>query len=227
MLPFFFSSLFSFFLLGKKKSLPSCANVHNRIVKGSFSHSFSNSQYRRSHFSWWEYSVKTCVCYSSISWLPCYSFSSLLDARKATEKEEFPPQNLKSICQPSPNYLSFSYHKWGAKGDYELSCHICRPFFNFRTLNFIGMISDVQQQQEEEHSWSQESLGMQSLPPLDATSPTISAVSTNSLDWCNLFSSSPSLSQLPPQSSLLNPYKSVQNQFSQASLSPSTNLINL
>lgn len=61
------------------------------------------------------------------------------------------------------------------------------------------MISDVQQQQqqqEEEHNSSQESLGMQSHPSLDATSPAISAVSTNSLDWCNLFNYSPDLSPL-------------------------------
>lgn len=138
------------------------------------------------------------ICYENLCVLFLHILTSLLflltlNARKATEKEEFPPQHLKSIPQPSPNHLSSCYCKWGAKGDFELSCHIHRPFFNFRTLflNFKGMISDVQQQQEEEHNWSQESLGMQSHPSLDATSPPICAVSTNSLEWCNLFNNSP------------------------------------
>lgn len=161
----------------------------------------------QSHFSWWEYAMKTCLWYSYISWPPCYSFSPLLDVRKSTEKEEFPPQHLKSIPQPSPNHLRSSSCKWGAKGDYELSCHIYGPFFNSRTLllNFNGLISDVPQQQEEEHNSSQESLEMQSHPSLDATSPTISAVSTNSLGWCNLFSNSPNPSPAASTEQLVKP----------------------
>lgn len=121
--------------------------------------------------------METCLRYSYIWWPTCYSLSPLLDVRKATEREESPSQHLKSISQTSPNTLSSSYCKQGAKGGSELSCHIHRPFFNFRTLllNFNGMISDVQQQQQEEyHNWSQESPGMQPHPSLGAASPAIS-----------------------------------------------------
>lgn len=170
--------------------------------------------------------MKTCLWYSYISWPTCYSLSPLLDVRKATEREESPSQHLKSIPQPSPNHLSCSYCKQGAKGGCELPCHIYRPFFNFRTLllNFNGMISDVQQQQEEEHNWSQESPGMQSHPSSDATSP---AMSEHQFIGLVQSLQCPHPVPLPPPSSLLNPYKSVQTQFAQDSLFPSTHWLTL
>lgn len=102
------------------------------------------------------------ICYENLSLVFLHILTSLLflltspRCKKSNGKRGIPlPQHLKSIPQPSPTHLSSSHCKWGAKGDYELSCHIYGPFFNFRTLllNFKGMISDVQQQQqqEEEH----------------------------------------------------------------------------